>query len=134
MTIDKETKREIMAVVNAAVRDAVKDLMLLYQEELVTEEELCKRIQMFTRSGMKDYGKFLPQASATYEDNNGRHETRTVYGLHAIQQMIANNDLDFTRPDRVVYRASKGRTKTRRLSDEHGTKKGTKGEKVKTNK
>ena len=117
MTIDKETKREIMAVVNAAVRDAVKELMLLYQEELVTEEELCKRIQMFTRSGMKDYGKFLPQATGQYRDARGaEHDTRTCYRIHAIQQMILDGDLDFTRPDRVVYRASKGRKKAKKAS------------------
>ena len=108
--IDKETKREIMAVVNAAVRNAVKELMLLYQEELVTEKELCKRIQMFTRSGMKDYGKFLPQATGQYRDARGaKHDTRTCYRIHAIQQMIIDGDLDFTRPDRVVYRTSKGK-------------------------
>ena len=116
--IDKETKREIMAVVNAAVRDAVKELMLLYQEELVTEEELCKRIQMFTRSGMKDYGKFLPQATGQYMDARGaKHDTRTCSRIHAIQQMILDGDLDFTRPDRVVYRASKGRKKAKKASN-----------------
>ena len=118
MAIDKETKREIIAVVNAAVRDAMKDMMLLYQEELVSEEELCKRIQMFTRSGMKDYGKFLPQAQGKYQDGRGaEHDTRTCYRLHAIQQMIIDNDLDFTRPDRVVYKVSKTRKKTKKSTN-----------------
>lgn len=108
--IDERTRQQIAA----AVSQELRTIMLGYQEEWVTEPELRKRIQMFTPGFMKFNGKFLPQASATYQDNNGVHETRTVYGLHAIQQMIKNNDLDFTRPDRVVYRASKGRTKTRR--------------------
>ena len=83
-------------------------MMLLYQEEIVSEEELCKRIQIFTRSGLRDYGKFLPQAAGRYQDGRGaEHNTRTGYRLHAIQQMILDGDLDFTRQDRVVYRETK---------------------------
>ncbi len=112
--IDKETKREIVHVVNMAVREAMKEMMLLYQEELVTEDELCKRIQIFTRSGMRDYGKYLPQATSRYKDARGAvHDTRTGYRLHAIQKMILDGDLDFTRPDRVVYRKSNGRKSLR---------------------
>lgn len=103
--IDDRTRQQIAETVSQELRT----IMMGYQEEWVTEGELRKRIQMFTPGFMKFNGKFLPQAKAIYEDNNGRHETRTVYGLHAIQQMIKNNDLDFTRKDRVVYRASKGR-------------------------
>ena len=107
--IDERTRQQVAA----AVSQELRTIMLGYQEEWVTEGELRKRIQMFTPAFMKHNGKFLPQASATYQDNNGVHETRTVYGLHAIQQMIANNDLDFTKKDRVVYRPSKARKNVR---------------------
>ena len=103
--IDERTRIQIAK----AVSETISTVMLAYQEEWVTETELRKRIQIFTPGFMKFNGKFLPQAKATYQDNNGIHETRTVYGLHAIQQMILNGDLDFTRKDRVVYRSSKGR-------------------------
>lgn len=110
--IDKELKREIMHTVNVAVREAMKEMMLSYQEEWVSEDELCAKIQMFTRSGMRQYGKFLPQTCGRYTDSRGmEHDTRTVYGLHAIQQMILNGDLDFTRKDRCQYRTSQKRKK-----------------------
>lgn len=103
--LDKVLEQTIIAT----VREAAQATMLSYHEEWVTEAELRKKIQMFTPSFMKQNAKFLPQACATYQDKYGVHETRVVYALHAIQKMILDNDLDFTRPDRVVYRASKGR-------------------------
>lgn len=103
--LDKVLEQTIIAT----VREAAQAVMLSYNEEWVTESELRKKIQMFTTNFMRDNAKYLPQKSAIYEDKNGVHETRIVYGLHAIQRMILNDDLDFTRPDRVVYRKSKGR-------------------------
>ena len=101
--LDRETKREIAQVVNEAIRNALKP----YNEEWVTEQELCKRIHLFTPGIMRRCRAYLPQTVATYRDNLGVHETRRVYGLHAIQEMILNDDLDFARPDRAVYRISK---------------------------
>ena len=103
--IDERTRQQIAA----AVSEAVRNTMLAYQEEWVTEKELCKRIQFFTPNVLRACKGYLPQTAATYKDGKGIHETRRVYGLHAIQQMILKGDLDFTRKDRVVYRPSKGR-------------------------
>lgn len=110
--IDKELRREITNIVNTAVRDAMKEIMLRYQEEIVSEEELRKRISIFTPSFMRDNAKFLPQAACLYLDGRGaEHETHTGYRFHAIMQMIIDDDLDFTRPDRVEYRQSRGKGK-----------------------
>lgn len=102
--ITKEDMRMITATVNAAVKTAQTPM----DEEWISEAELLKQFQMFSKSGLKDYGKFLPQARFAYRDRHGvLRETHVAYGKHAINTMIANNDLDFTRKDRVVYRASK---------------------------
>lgn len=103
--IDERTRIQIAK----AVSETINNVMLAYQEEWVTEKELCKRIQFFTPNVLRACKDYLPQTAATYEDGRGIHETRRVYGLHAIQQMILKGDLDFTKKDRVVYRPSKGR-------------------------
>lgn len=107
--IDERTRQQIAA----AVSQELRTIMLGYQEEWVTEQELCKRIQLFTPNVLKYCRNYLPQTQATYEDKKGVHETRTVYGLHAIQEMIMKRDLDFTKKDRVVYRPSKARKNVR---------------------
>ena len=109
--IDKETKREIMATVNAAVREAVREMMLSFKEEWVSEDELYAKIQIFNPNVMNGCRDFLPQIQGRYRDRHGEHDTHVAYGLHAIQMMIQNDDLDFTRPDRVVYRKSSKRKK-----------------------
>ena len=110
--LDKVLEQTIIAT----VREAAQAVVLTYNKEWVTESELRKKIQMFTPNFMRDNGKYLPQKSATYKDKNGVHETRIVYDLYAIQQMILNDDLDFTRPDRVVYRKSKGRKTSNKIA------------------
>ena len=100
-------------MITATVNEAVRAAQVPMSEEWISEEELLRQFQMFSKSGLKDYGKYLPQAKFTYRDRHGVvHETHVAYGKHAINAMIANNDLDFTRKDRVVYRASKGRRPT----------------------
>lgn len=114
--LTKELERMIIHTVNNAVWKAMEQIMLNFHEEWVTEEELCRQFQMFNKNTMKHYSMFLPQKEARYRDSNGEHSTRTTYGKYAIQMMVMNDDLDFTRPDRVVYRKSKGRKKTKKAS------------------
>lgn len=114
--LTKELERMIVHTVNNAVWKAMEQIMLNFQEEWVTEEELCRQFQMFNKTTMKHYSMFLPQKEARYRDSNGVHTTRTTYGKYAIQLMVMNDDLDFTRSDRVVYRKSNGRKKTKKAS------------------
>lgn len=112
--IDKETKREIVATVWAAFQELKKEILISYEEEILTEAELCKRIQILTPSVMRACRDFLPQAKLKYRDHHGEHESHVGFKLHATLQMIDNNDLDFTRQDRVVYKVSKTRKKTKK--------------------
>lgn len=99
-------------MITATVDAAVKAAQNPKEEEWISEAELLRQFQMFSKSGLRDYGKFLPQAKFTYRDRHGVvHETHVAYGKHAINAMIANNDLDFTRKDRVVYRKSSKKKK-----------------------
>ena len=58
-------------MITATVNEAVRAAQVPMSEEWISEEELIRQFQMFSKSGLRDYGKYLPQAKFTYRDRHG---------------------------------------------------------------
>lgn len=87
LKIDKDTRNAIVAAINKATDDR----MLMYQEEWVTSEELCKRLPMFSPDWVRHYGNQLPRERLEMENSQGDVcyvGKRWMYPLHRIMKDI----------------------------------------------
>ena len=103
MAIDKETKREIAAVVFDAVIRAFEGA----EEKWMTADALCEQFQFLSPSWLKRHGKHLNPTRAIVIDKKGKtHQTGLAYPMHKIQRMIQENRMVFDETTKVQYRSS----------------------------
>ena len=104
--MDKQTKLEIMQVVNDAVRRALEGA----EERWLTRDQLIEHFGMLNAEWVRRYGKFLCPASAIVITKDGRTTiTREAYPLHKINRMIQENRLcfDVAKENECIYKPSK---------------------------
>ena len=103
MVLDKETKREIAAVVFDAVIRALEGA----EEKWMTADALCEQFQFLSPSWLKRHGKHLSPTRAIVIDEKGKpHQTGLAYPMHKIQRMIQENRMVFYETAKVQYRSS----------------------------
>ena len=85
MTLDKETREAIANAVQRAQIEAAE----MYDERWVTGAELCKRVAMFSKNWLDNFGWKLPRERIEVTQDDGQKRvTRWGYPLHQIQRMI----------------------------------------------
>ena len=85
----------------------MRESMTIYNEEWISGAELLQTFKMIPAYWFKLNKNKLPHRSLRYRDKNGKEkETNPAYPKHKIQEMIWNDELDFTQP--VEYKPSMG--------------------------
>lgn len=102
--VSNMTDVDLTLLITASVRKVVNEQACQY----VTGKELCRQLQMFTASWLKNYGHLLPRISASVvnEETGKTVSTGWAYNIGKIRQMVDNNELTFIFKPKVEYRAS----------------------------
>jgi len=118
-TIDNQTKKELMDMMSAALRE----LRRSQNERFVTAERLCEMFQIFSPSWLKTYGHLLPMGRAeVFDPATGKtHYTSRGYNVVEIQRMMENDQMRLVMvpKEECQYRASRivGRRKAKKASN-----------------
>ena len=90
MKIDRALRAEIVG----ACTKVMSEFWQVHNEECVSGEELGKRISIFTKSWLKEYGSTLPRTRAKVTSADGsEHLSAWTYPLHKIQSMLWNGEI-----------------------------------------
>ena len=70
------------------IQQAVEKVMCSQQEQWVTAKELSERFPIFTADFVKKHGELLPRERMVYEEEGKEVETRFMYPVNTINQLI----------------------------------------------
>lgn len=103
MTIDPALRRAIAF----EVKDTLREINEVYQEQWLTGKSLGKQIELFTPSWLKTYGHTLPRTRAEVADPAGNiAKTSWVYPLHKIQRMVQDGQIKDLKVERLASRSA----------------------------
>ena len=86
--MDKLLRAEIVA----EVKRSLADVNEVYQEELLTKDQLCEQFPMFTPSWIKTFGEksAIPRERISVQSEDGSGvRSRYMYPKHKINRLIA---------------------------------------------
>lgn len=89
MKIEKQIEEIIERVAERVIERVLVRKMEMYDERLVSAQELSEHIAMFSKDWLERYGSKLPRENSemTFSDGSKR-TTRWCYPLHQIQREV----------------------------------------------